>query len=640
MGSRANCGGSAEAKGSKGTKAPVANGIPRHAAARAAERSPASAEKSAAAAERRSPKIASRVTSITPCAQKHCSIQEELRRAKDQLAEKEAENRRLQEMFRAVDLEQTTIQRRLDEARQDLADAIDSKDHAITASEENAAKVELLNAEINRLKDDSFHSCALESRVRESAEKSRKMEAELSVLRMKLKKAKITEEKLAELEGAVQGLRADVANAIEARREADELVGEWKKKAQLMEIKLDVANQSSILKAESLNSAVKELDAANASLQEKQSQLALLQDKVESLEHQVVMQKEDINASGHRLHIAQREAYALRAEIRELRSRLCAMERDKTDAISNGSSQIEAICEEKDMLAKELESCKDEYEKVRKAMEDLASALQEMSAEARESRERYLDKQEEFERAQAQVEELNVILNNTRENYELMLDEANYERVCLKNKVEELEAETKTTSEERQSKEQELCLVSSITNSEEEIMSMRIQLDKTADSARDLENRNAQLEEKIRELEAQVAKTQSGSKDGKAYKQNEQQNVKQENEGLYVKEPSNSEKIKDLYTLIGNDKGNTEKDGPVLLVSKMFSKIADYNLSKERDNGEPEVDLDTNRDNAADAGRLPTDKTSSNSKLVTKQNMEKKALMKKFGGLLKKKSQH
>ncbi|KAF0931971.1 hypothetical protein E2562_007472 [Oryza meyeriana var. granulata] len=714
MGSRANsC--TANAKSSKGTP-PVSNGIPRHAAERAAERSPASAEKtSSPSADRRSPKIVCR-QSTPPSADKQGSglkkqsssmelqaqlaaIQVELRRAKEQLAEKETENRKVAddarktadeanaklrdalaalkkaeevsetEMFRAVELEQTSIestqrkqelQRRLDavrsqqnadaaalrstvaqleEAKLELADAIDAKnlalsqaDDAVRAREANAAKVELLNAEINRLKD-SFDS-ELDSKVRESAEKSRKLEAEVSVLRIKLKKAKVAEEKVAELEGVVEALRADVASAINARRDADELVGEWKKKAQLLEIKLEVANQSSILKAESLNSAMKELDAANALLQEKESQLALLQDKVESLEHEVVRQNEVINASGQRVDVAQREALGLRTEIQELRSRLRAMEQEKTDAINNGSlasSQIEAIREEKDKLAKELEFSKGECDKVRKAMEDLASALHDMSAEARESRERYLDKQEEIERTRAQVEELGMSLNNTRENYEVMLDEANYERVCLKNKVEQFEAEAKTASVEWRSKE--LSFVSSITNLEEEIMSLRIQLDKAADTAKDLENINAQLEEKLRVLEAQVVAANRGSKDAKAYK---------ENDGLHVKESSGSEKIKDLYSLIGNDKGNTEKDGPVLLVSKMWenSKIADYNLSKDRDDGEPEVDLLDTNTTAADGSRLSTEKNNRNTKLVIKQNHQKKALMKKFGGLLKKKSQH
>ncbi|XP_015688956.1 WEB family protein At3g02930, chloroplastic-like isoform X1 [Oryza brachyantha] len=733
MGSRASFG-TADARTSKGTPPvtarPAANGIPRHAAARAAERSPASTEKtSSPSADRRSPKMASRVNT-PPSAESPqkqgsavkkqsmelqaqlAAIQEELKSAKEQLAEKEMEHHKVAddarrtadeanaklrdalaalkkaeeasetEMFRAVELEQTSIesaqrkqelQRRLDatrrqqeadaaalrstvaeleEARLELADAIDAKNlalgqagDALRASEASAAKVERLNAEISRLRE-SFDS-ELESRVKESAEKTRKLEAEASVLRIKLKKAKVTEEKVAELEAVVEGLRADVAIAIQARRDADESAAEWKKKAELLEIKLEVANQSSILKAESLSSVTMELNTANASLQEKESQLSLLQRKVESLEHEVVKQNEDINASGQRVDAAQREASGLRAEIHDLRSRLRAMEQEKADAIinhgSSASSQIDAIREEKDRLARELEHSRDECEKVRDAMEDLASALQEMSAEARDSRERYLGKQEEIELARARIEELSVSLNNSREHYEVMLDEANYERVCLKNKVEQLEAEAKNSSEELRSKE--LSFATSVTNSEEEIVSMRIQLGNAAQTARDLEKRNAQLEQKLRELEeAQVAAANRGSsRDAKAAcKQNNEQ---QQNDGLHAKESSaGSEKIRDLYSLIGSDRGDTEKDGaPVLLVSKMWenSKIADYNLSKERDDGEPEADaLDsTNRDSASD-GTTHGRANNSNTKLVIKQNQQKKALMKKFGGLLKKKSQH
>ncbi|KAG8059795.1 hypothetical protein GUJ93_ZPchr0002g26352 [Zizania palustris] len=654
------------------------------------------------------------------------AIREDLKMAKEQLAEKETEKRKVlaelddarriadeanaklrdalaalkeaeeaseTEMFRAVELEQTSIdsmqrkqelQRKLEtmrrqheadaaalrstveqleKARYELADAIDAKnlalsqaDDAIRASEVSAGKVELLDEEINQLKD--LFDSELDSRVKEYAEKTRKLEAEASVLRIKLKKAKVAELKMAELEGVVAGLRADVANAVKARTEADELVDEWKKKAENLEIKLEVANQSSMLKAESLNSAMKELNEANALLQEKETSLAVLQDKVESLEHEVVRQNEGINASGQRLDFAQREAFELRAEIEELRSKLHAMEEEKMDAINNesfASSQIEAIYEEKDKLAKELESSKDECEKVRKAMEDLASALQEMSGEARESRERYLNKQEEIEHTRAQIDELNTNLRNIQENYEVMLDEANYERVCLKNKVELMETEAKTTSEQWQSKE--FSFVSSIRKSEEEIVSMRIQLDKAAAKAKDWENRNSILEEKLKELEAQVAAANRGSKEAETYKVYEQQTVKQYPDDLHLKESSGSEKIKELYSLIGNakhialngsgpkgesDKGNMEKDGSVMVLSKMWenSKIADYALPKERDDGEPEVDSDTNRDITADGSRLSTDKTNSNTKLVIKQHPQKKALMKKFGGLLKKKSQH
>ncbi|KAG8071952.1 hypothetical protein GUJ93_ZPchr0006g42212 [Zizania palustris] len=741
MGSRPNSGAADVAKGNIGTAqtpkgSKAANGIPRHAAARAAERSPASAD-------RRSPKTASRLT--TPLAEKQGSaakqsheshelqaqlaaIMDDLKMAKEQLAEKETEKRKAlaeledarriadeakekhrdalaaqkraeeaseTEMFRAVELEQKSIdsmqrkqelQRKLEtmrsqhaadaaalrsmgeqleKARYELADAVDAKnlalsqtDDAIRASEVSAGEVERLNAEINQLKD--LFDSELESRVKEHAEKTSKLEAEASVLRIKLNKAKVAEEKVAELEGVVEALRADVANAVKVRREADELVGEWKKKAEILEIKLEVANQSSILKAESLNSVMKELDDVNALLQEKESALAVLQDKVESLEHEVVRQNEDINLSGQRLDVTQREASELRTEIEELRSKLHAMEEEKMDAINNGSlacSQIETICEEKDRLAKELESSRDESEKVRKAMEDLASTLQEMSADARESRERYLNKQEEIERTRAQVDELNMNLMNTRENYEVMLDEANYERVCLKNKLEQMEAEARTTSEQWQSKE--LSFVSSIRKSEDEIMSMRIQLDKSALTAKDRENRNAELEEKLKELEAYAATANRGSKESKTYKENEQ-TAQQENGGLqalHAKESSGPEKIKELYSLIGNakhialngtgpkgenDKGYTEKDGSVMVASKMRenSRIADYNLYKEKDDGELRVDLDTNRDTTADGSRVSIEKTNSNTKLVVKQHQQKKALMKKFGGLLKKKSQH
>ncbi|MCH1922142.1 hypothetical protein L9G15_22310, partial [Shewanella sp. A3A] len=86
------------------------------------------------------------------------------------------------------------------------------------------------------------------------------------------------------------------------------------------------------------------------------------------------------------------------------------------------SSEMETLIEQKNMLAKELEASKAEVEKIKKAMEGQASALHEMSAQLRVAQEKYLDKQEEIDRARAQVEELNVSLQNTKESYEVMLD--------------------------------------------------------------------------------------------------------------------------------------------------------------------------------------------------------------------------
>ncbi|KAG2653180.1 hypothetical protein PVAP13_1NG435500 [Panicum virgatum] len=634
-------------KGGRASK--PANGTPPQ-APRTADRSPRSADKPPSG-DRRTPKVFDRLS--TPPAEKQSSavklshelqaqlaaVQEELAKAKEQLVEKEKEKGKVleeledakrladeananlmvalaarkkaeeaseTEMFRAVELEQTSIESmqkeeelqrklesmrsqqesdaaalrstvgQLEKARYELADAIDAKnlalnqvDDAARLSEVNAHKVELLNAEVARLKD--LLDTELESKEKEGAERIMRLEAEVSALKIELQKAKDAEEKVAELGDVIEDLRVDVANATKATTEAEELADEWKEKAEILEIKLEAANQSYMLKVNSLNSVMKELDAASTLLAEKESELSDLQNKLQALEDEVARQNEDIIASNERLDVAEKEAIELREEINELQSKLQALEEEKMDAVNNennASSQIESICEEKEKLAQELEASKDEYEKVKKAMEDLASALHEMSGEAREARERYLNKQEEIEHAKAQIEELNMNLKNTRENYEVMLDEANYERVCLKKTVERMEAEAKNTSEDWQSKE----ISSMLGNAKGRVLNG------------------------------------TGPKDE-------------------------------------NEKANTKEDDPVVVVAKMWenSKVTDYDLSTEKEkDGESELDLESNRgDAASDCHRLSTDtRINSNTKLAIKQQQPKKPLMKKIGGLLKKKSQH
>jgi chromosome segregation ATPase len=230
-----------------------------------------------------------------------------------------------------------------------------------------------------------------------------------------------------------------------------------------------------------------------------------------------------------------------------------------------------------------------------------------------------------------------------------------------------MEAEAKNTSEEWQSKE--VSFMSSVKKSEEEISAMRIEMDKATETVRDWENRNAELEEKLKELEAQVEEANRAKDEAKAEaldwkeklldKENELQNIKQENDELQVKESSASEKLKELSSMFGNakdrvlngtgpkddnEKGNTKEDDPVVVVAKMWenSKVTDYDLSTEKEkDGESELDLESSRgDAASDCHRLSTDTRMNNNTKLIKQQQPKKPLMKKFGGLLKKRSQH
>uniref|UniRef100_A0A804PDX5 Uncharacterized protein n=2 Tax=Zea mays TaxID=4577 RepID=A0A804PDX5_MAIZE len=194
----------------------------------------------------------------------------------------------------------------------------------------------------------------------------------------------------------IDELKSDVDDARNFGSKSKQLAHEWQKKAQLLEVRLEEADQSNILKGESLNSAMEELDSTSSLLRDRESEVAALRDKVRFLEDELTKLKSDIVVSGQRADATEKEAADLWTEVEGLRLKLHTVEEEKMDALKsdkNTSSEIETLNEQKNQLADELEASKDELEKIKKAMEGLASALQEMSAESREAQEKYLLKQ-------------------------------------------------------------------------------------------------------------------------------------------------------------------------------------------------------------------------------------------------------
>ncbi|PWZ36971.1 WEB family protein [Zea mays] len=595
----------------------------------------------------------------------------------DKLPARESEQASIHGQQEADDAVLRSTVEQLEKARYELADAIDAKnealsqvDDAVRASEVKAQEVEHLTVEVTRLK--GLVDSKVDGNRKKTAERIQNLEEENFALKLELEKKKAAEEKAVRLERMIDELKSDVDDARNFGSKSKQLADEWQKKAQLLEVRLEEADQSNILKGESLNSAMEELDSTSSLLRDRESEVAALRDKVRFLEDELTKLKSDIVVSGQRADAAEKETTDLWTEIEGLRLKLHTVEEEKMEALNsdkNTSSEIETLNEQKNQLADELEASKDELEKIKKAMEGLASALQEMSAESREAQEKYLLKQDEMERAQAQVEELNLSLKNIKENYELLLDEANYEKVCLTKAVERLEAEAKRAHEEWQSKE--LSFVSSIKNSEEEIVAVRVQMDRTLEVVKEKENENTELQEKLQQLESQLMEANRIREEGNTEtirwkenildQENELQNIKQENDDLQAKESAASEKIKELSSQLtnakdgtinsntkdgDNEKGGTEEDDePVVVVAKMWenSKFADYDSAKEENDGDSQVDLESNKGDAGlDSNGLHSTKENSGRASPTKQHQQykKKPLLKRFGGLLKKKSEN
>ncbi|ONM62747.1 Putative WEB family protein chloroplastic [Zea mays] len=563
----------------------------------------------------------------------------------------------------------------LEKARYELADAVDAKnealsqvDDAVRASEVKAQEVEHLIAEVTRLK--GLVDSKVDGNRKKTAERIQNLEEENFALKLELQKKKAAEEKAVRLERMIDELESDVDDARNFGSKSKQLADEWQKKAQLLEVRLEEADQSNILKGESLNSAMEELDSTSSLLRDRESEVAALRDKVRFFEDEQTKLKNDIVVSGQRADAAEKEAADLWTEVEGLRLKLHTVEEEKMEALNSDKSttlETETLNEQKNQLTDKLEANKDELEKTKKAMEGLASALQEMSAESREAQEKYLLKQDEIERAQAQVEELSLSLKNTKENYELLLDEANYEKVCLTKTVERLKAEAKSAHEEWHSKE--LSFVNSIKNSEEEIVAIRVQMIRTLEVVKEKERENTELQEKLQQLESQLMEANRIREEASAEtirwkenildQENELQNIKQENDDLQAKELAASEKVKELSFQLANvkdslingntkegdnEKGGTEEDDePVVVVAKMWEngKFADCDSSKEKDNdGDSQVDLESNKGDAGlDSNGLHSTNESSGRASTKQPQQHKKPLLKRFGGLLKKKSE-
>ena len=128
-------------------------------------------------------------------------------------------------------------------------------------------------------------------------------------------------------------------------------------------------------------------------------------------------------------------------------------------------------------------------------MESLGSALHEVSAEATETKENLLHIQPESESYDAQIEDLKLVLKDTNEKYNSMLDEAEWEQ-------------------------REVQLVSCIKKNEEEKVSLEKEIKillylvkETEQEANAKREEKAQLKEKLKEVEAEAIQLQEALKD-------------------------------------------------------------------------------------------------------------------------------
>ncbi|KAG1359389.1 WEB family protein, chloroplastic [Cocos nucifera] len=499
------------------------------------------------------------------------------------------------------------VKHELEMATEAKNSALSHADDAMKIAEINAERVELLSGEVNRLQ--SLLGSKLEAVNNEAAEMVKKLDSEVDALKQELERTKAAEEKLIEMVSFSEGLRIELADAKKAESDSTMLAEEWKKKAGLLDIQVEELKQSEKSLSDSLAPAMKQLEESNALLEDAESEIATLKGKMESLEIEVARHKTDLDESHRCLYLAQQEALDIVKMVEVLKSKLQTLEEEKLQALNNekdAASNIESLMEERNKLIDEVNIARDEGEKVKKTLEGLASALHEVSSEARETQDRLLTTQAEIEDAHAQIERLKSALKNTKERYEVTLDEARYEIVCLKKTVERLETEAKSLSGEWEDKE--LNFVTAIKRSDEELASLKVEMAKVVDAltgaereAKAAKDDASQMITKLREAESKVTAANEAAEEAKAEslrlkeslldKENELQSITQENDDLRIREAAALEKVKELSALIAEATAKkTEENGELSNSEKDYDLLPNTSESSDINANESEAE--------------------------------------------------
>ncbi|XP_078156004.1 WEB family protein At3g02930, chloroplastic-like [Carex rostrata] len=503
----------------------------------------------------------------------------------------------------------------LEKAKSELAKAIDAKCAALNRAEEisktveeNEKKMETLNEEINRLK--GLLATELENKTKEASEIITQMEAEAVEMKAGLEKAKKTEEKLMHMEELVEGLKIDLAYSKRAEVESTQLVEELKKRAEGLENRVEELDECNTMKECSIVSMTKELEENSSILNVKESEICNLKEKVQLLEPELAKYKEDAEKSGFRVDVTQKEVDHLRAKVESFELKIEDLEAAKREAMNKermASLKIESLLEERNRIFKEKETMKDELDSSKKAMGDLASALREVSSEAREAKERVLVKQAEIESFNSQISEITTFSSNAQHKYESEIEEANKEISRLRKTVDKLEMEAKSSKEEWHSRE--IGFKNSTNKSDEQINSIRSEMDKVVQSLKGAEHElqvsredKALLHNKLRQVEAMLKESNSTAE--KAMTEGLQLNevlsekeVKlscayQEINELRVRETFTLAKIEELTALLGqanarkmeeDDAVRGTENSKIMLIKMEMDKVMESLRVAERE---------------------------------------------------------
>lgn len=512
----------------------------------------------------------------------------------------------------------------LQRVKQELAMTCDAKNQALSHADDatkiaeiHVEKVEILSAEVARLK--SLLDSKLETDANEKNQLVSKLTGEIDSLKLEVEKLKSSEEELVEREASIEQLNVELEAAKMAESYSRNLVEEWKKKVEELEIRVEEANRLERSATESLNSVMKQLEGTGGLLQDAESEIAALREKVGLFEISFGRQRGDLAESERRLDIFKEEASEMAKMVESLRSELETVKEEKANALNNeklAACSVQSLLEEKNKLMDELDNSRDEEDKSKKAMESLASALHEVSSEAREAKEKLLSSQLEHENYESQIEQLKSVLKATNDKYESMLGETKQEIIVLKNTIEQSRHEFDISKTEWEQKE--LHLMNCVKKTEEEHSSMDKEINRLVDllkeadeEARSTKEAGAMVKDSLREAESEVIYLQDILGEAKAEsmrlkeslldKENELQCVIQENEELRSREGASLKKVEELSKLLEEAvaKKQSEENGELTDSEKdydLLPKVVEF--SEENGNGreeKPKIELPSHK---------------------------------------------
>ncbi|KAK3157248.1 hypothetical protein QOZ80_2AG0118300 [Eleusine coracana subsp. coracana] len=358
----------------------------------------------------------------------------------------------------------------LERIRRDLAMANESKKAALGHADD-AMKIAEVNAE--KVEILSNEVVRLKGLLDSSAasEESKNREAEVRVKNLESEVSSLKE-------------KLEEAKLIEGRlAEAEKLIGELKSEvAEAQKTEADIRQQ----------------------LEEWKEKTGLLEVKLEEITLSEKFKSDCLASTTEELGKIQSMLQDRESEIEVLK------EQAASEALNNEETanlKIEGLTEEKIKLASELNDARDREEKEKKAVEDLTAALNKASYEAQEAHEMLLKKEDDYEHALAQIGDLKMALKSTKESYEVMLDEANHDITCLRESIERLEGEVSKYREECESKE--LDIITANKQSEQEIAALKAETDQVVVSLRDTEHELQVVNEEKERLQEKLTYTES-----------------------------------------------------------------------------------------------------------------------------------